>query len=168
MRVLIYMFLLLISSQIIIGQTVQSPAFDKELKGLLELNTAIISVDEIIDNPEAYVFLDAREPNEYAVSHIPGALNIGFNRWDPSLLQNIDKDQAIIVYCSVGYRSEKITKRIEALGYSNVANLYGSIFEWANCNRPLENAKDQSTHKIHTHNSKWSKWVTNSKIDKQW
>jgi rhodanese-related sulfurtransferase len=160
MRTFFYIFLLLVSTN--------NLTFDKELRSLLELNTAIVSIDEIIDNTASFVFLDAREPNEYAVSHIPGALNIGYNRWDTSLIENIDKDQPIIVYCSVGYRSEKITKRIEALGYSNVANLYGSIFEWANCNLPLEDSDGKTSHKIHTYNRKWSKWVTNPKINKQW
>lgn len=164
----IYFLLIVFCSITLLSQQVQNPAFDKELKDLLSLNTKILSVDEIAHNYDDYIFLDAREPNEYLVSHIPKAINIGFTRWDKTLLENISKDAKIIVYCSVGYRSEKITQKIQNLGYTNVANLYGSIFEWANCNLPLEDNLSNTTMKLHSYNREWSQWVTNPTIGIQY
>ena len=49
----------------------------------------------------------------------------------------IAKDAPIVTYCSVGYRSGKMAERLQAAGYTNVRNLEGSIFKWANEHRPL-------------------------------
>jgi len=168
MKIVIQVISLLLCFNVLCGQRVQNPAFDEELRDILDLNTSLVSVDDISSEAEKYVFLDAREPNEYAISHIPKALNIGYDRWNPSIIKDIDKEQPIVVYCSVGYRSERITKRLEKMGYQNVSNLYGSIFEWANCNLPLEDNEGNSTYKVHTYNRNWSKWVTNPLIRKQW
>lgn len=168
MRSTILFLLIALVSLTLQAQQVQNPAFDKELKEILDLNTKIVSVDEIADNYDDYIFLDAREPNEYLISHIPNAINIGFRKWDKTLLNEISKDSKIIVYCSVGYRSEKITEKIQSLGYSSVANLYGSIFEWANCNLPLEDSESKTTMELHTYNRKWSQWVTNPAIKIQY
>ena len=53
-------------------------------------------------------------------------------------------------------------------GFSNVYNLYGSIFEWANQGHRLVDKGGQPTFKLHTYNKKWSKWVDNAKIEKVW
>lgn len=159
---------LALAATALLSQTVQNPAFDKKLQGLLNFNTDLVSIDDIINNYQEYVFLDAREPHEYNVSHIPQALLIGYNQWNPRVLQQIPKDQKIIVYCSVGYRSEKITKKLVALGYSNVSNLYGSIFEWVNCNLPLEDNAGAPTQQLHTYNRQWSRWVSNPSISIQY
>ena len=63
--------------------------------------------DSLKDN---VTFFDAREPREYDVSHIENALLVGYNHFDINTVKNIPKDKKIIVYCSMGYRSEKITK----------------------------------------------------------
>ncbi len=49
----------------------------------------------------------------------------------------IGEESKVVVYCSVGYRSEKIAEKLKAAGYKNVFNLYGGIFEWENQNLPV-------------------------------
>lgn len=51
-------------------------------------------------------------------------------------------------------------------GFSNVVNLYGSIFEWANCNYPLVNNKNDTVFQIHAYSKLWGQWMNNSKIKK--
>ena len=38
----------------------------------------------------------------------------------------------IIVYCSIGVRSEDIGEKLKELGYTKILNLYGGIFDWKN------------------------------------
>lgn len=154
-------------SNIALTGKVKSPSFDKEIASLLSFNIPALSVKEAKQIPDA-IYLDARESNEYIVSHIPGATWIGSDHWMPQTLQSVSKEQSIIVYCSVGYRSEKIATKIKALGYQRVYNLYGSIFEWANEGNSLVNNDGQPTKELHTYNKKWSKWVTNPGIQKIW
>ena len=95
-------------------------------------------------------------------------MHIGYDEWNPSVLNKIDKQKPIIVYCSIGYRSEKIAEKIKASGFAKVYNLYGSIFEWANNELPLVEMNNKPTQKVHTYNKKWSKWMLNPKYEKIW
>ncbi len=63
-------------------------------------------------------------------------------------LKNLDKDKPVVVYCSVGYRSEKIAEKLEKEGFTQVYNLYGGIFEWVNQDNPVYNEKGK-TNNIH-------------------
>jgi rhodanese-related sulfurtransferase len=145
-----------------------NPAFDKEIGRLLKFTIPLLSVEHLRQQKEKYTLLDAREPAEFAVSHIPGAKNVGYEHFTEAHVKGIPKDKAIVLYCSVGYRSEKIGEKLRAMGYTKVFNLYGSIFEWANQGFLLENAQGQATKALHTYNQDWGKWVTNPAIEKKW
>ncbi|MEP7320675.1 MAG: rhodanese-like domain-containing protein [Saprospiraceae bacterium] len=146
---------------------VKNNEYDKTIASILSFNIPILSVQEARNHADA-VYLDARELNEYTISHIPGATFIGCDQWSPSSVQSLAKDKTLIVYCSVGYRSEKIATKIKALGFTHIYNLYGSIFEWVNEGYPLESDQGKPTLKLHTYNKGWSKWITNTNIQKIW
>ena len=106
---------------------------------------------------------------EYDVSHIPGARLIGYQKFDVSAVpKDIPKDGKVVVYCSIGYRSEKIAMELKRAGYTDVSNLFGSIFEWANRGYPIINSHEKPTTDIHTYNRNWSRWVTNDTLQKVW
>lgn len=62
------------------------------------------------------------------------------------------------MYCSIGYRSEKIAKKLLENGYDNVSNLYGGIFEWANQGNKVYNDYGETT-KVHAFSRLWSVWL---------
>lgn len=144
------------------------PEFEKEVDSYLNYSVPAITVNNLIQIIDDVVLLDAREMDEYEVSHIPGARYVGYDDFDESLLEGIDKEQRIIVYCSIGFRSEKIGEKLKKLGFSNAYNLFGSIFEWTNAGQPLEDKNGKPTNKIHTYNKKWSKWVNEGAAEKVW
>ena len=82
--------------------------------------------------------LDVRELDEFAVSHLHGALQVRPDAPASEVLARIDPQRPIVVYCSVGYRSSKLAQRLIDEGGKDVRNLEGSIFAWANEGRPLE------------------------------
>lgn len=141
--------------------TVDSKAFQRTINSLINNSVPLMSVQELKDSMENYVILDARELNEYQVSHLEKALYIGYDNWDSSVLEAIDKDSKIIIYCSIGVRSEDIGEKLQGLGFNNVNNLYGSIFEWANQGYPLVDNAGYPTQKIHGYNRVWGRWMTN-------
>lgn len=147
---------------------VENPAFDEKIISLLNFSVPVISVKDFVQIKDNCIILDAREKEEFELSHIPGAKFIGYNKPDYSILEDVEKDQTIIVYCSVGYRSEKVGEKISDKGFKKVYNLYGSIFEWANQGFKLENSKSKSTQKLHGYNKAWSKWVTNKNVNVEW
>ena len=139
-------------------QSVSDTSYSIMLKGLLEHNVKEISVAEARKKQSQLVFLDARELKEFQVSHIQHAIWVGYDTFDSKRLAKISKSSPIVVYCSVGYRSEKITQKLKALGYSNVSNLYGGIFEWVNQGNLVVNSNGKSS-KTHAYDKSWGVWL---------
>lgn len=140
---------------------VESPKYERMLERRLPINTPYILVNEVDKEVQnKTTFLDAREKEEYQVSHIENARFIGYKDVDLSGLESLPKDTPIIVYCSVGYRSGKVTKQLIDKGFTDVKNLYGGIFEWSNQGKTLVDMNGNSTQNIHPYNERWGKWVT--------
>lgn len=168
---MIYKWLLLLGFclTLSLGQCqVVDTSFDEEISSLLDFSVPTMTVDDLSDFADPILILDAREVEEYNVSHIPAAIHLGYS--DPAYhkLDQIDKRQPIVLYCSVGYRSEKIGEQLLDMGFVHVYNLYGSIFEWANRGKDLENVDNNTTLKVHTYNKDWSQWINNPNIEKTW
>lgn len=142
--------------------------FDQEIASLVTGEIPFISAEQLYLNASDYVILDARNREEFETSHIPGAVFIGYPSMDRSQIGNLPKDRKIAVYCSVGYRSEKIGKKLREAGFNNVSNVYGSIFEWVNRGYPVVSGEKTPAEEVHTYNRKWSRWITNKKIRKVW
>ena len=149
------------------GKTI-NPKFEKRINQLIDHSIPTLTVNELAKNKNQYLLLDARELEEYKTSHIPGAKHIGYDDFDIKTMKGIDKNKPIVLYCSIGYRSEKIGEKLKDAGYTNVQNLFGSIFEWVNQELPVENSKDEIVKKVHTYNWMWSKWVDKDKTERVW
>lgn len=99
------------------------------------------------------LLLDIRESQEYALSHIPGArqlspAQVAAFAQEPQARLNLE--QLIVVYCSVGVRSGRAAQALMAAGFTQVKNLSGAIFQWANEGRALEGG----TH-VHPFDAVW-------------
>lgn len=137
----------------------ENPVFDTFLNTILSESVPFIPVDSLSAlNHENYLLLDAREEEEFFVSHIPGAKHVGYNEFKQESLPDVDKNKTIILYCSVGYRSEKIGKKLQEAGYTNVRNLYGGIFEWVNRGGELVNESGK-TNLVHPYSKIWGVWL---------
>jgi len=118
-----------------------------ELKNLQQKNKVII--------------LDSRELVEFKVSHIEGAKLVGYNHFRlSSLPDNVDKKTPIVVYCTLGVRSEVIANKLIENGYTDVKNLYGGISEWKNKDYIVIDSTQRMTENIHVYSKKWGKWLT--------
>jgi rhodanese-related sulfurtransferase len=101
------------------------------------------------------LLLDVRTQPEFAISHLAGAQHVE-PKSDPATLKLPErKDTPIITYCSVGYRSAEFARSLRGAGYTNVRNLEGSIFQWANEGRPLD-PNGTSKQKVHPYSRFWS------------
>ena len=120
-----------------------------------------IYVEELESYPKNTILLDAREFKEYATSHLKGAISIGYDFFniDSVTPQFPNKNTKLVVYCSLGIRSEDIAEKLKKAGYKNIFNLYGGIFEWKNKNQKVFNLKEQETDSIHVFNKNWSQWL---------
>ena len=152
---LVLIFLILLETNFAHSQVIDSD-FNNMLHSLLKHTVTEVNPNNF-DLKSDLVILDSREKEEYNVSHIPNAKWIGYETFNSENLNNIPKDSKIIVYCTVGYRSEKTAEKLIKLGYTNVSNLYGGIFEWIHSGKKVVN--DSITKNVHTYNKEWSKWL---------
>jgi rhodanese-related sulfurtransferase len=145
------------------NKTISEP-FKKEIDSYLAFTVPTISINQLVEEQEKYLLLDAREEEEYKVSHIPEAKYVGYDFFNLSKINDLDKTKPVVVYCSIGYRSEKIGERLLQAGFQKVYNLYGSIFAWANAGLPMEDESGKTTNRIHGYNQSWSRWITSNQL----
>ncbi len=139
----------------------------KPLDELLENNNtrsiSYISVEELrmFQTNDSVTILDAREPEEFTVSHLEFATNVGYNEFniEAKQLQKFNKNIPVVVYCSLGIRSEKIAEKLKKAGFKDVKNLYGGIFEWKNKGFPVIDSKGKETENVHAFSKHWSKYL---------
>lgn len=155
MRKYIPPFLLLIISTF---TSCAQKTFEEKMESLYRNTVPLIKADELKVKKEV-VILDTRQPEEYEVSHLPGAKLVDYDNFKIKDVSGIDKDAEVIVYCSVGYRSERIGEKLQKAGFTNVKNLYGGIFDWKNQGLEVVNKQDQPTDSVHTYNKNWSQWL---------
>ncbi len=136
-------------------------SLDDLLKHSTSHEVPFISVQELAMPKTNAVILDAREQEEYNVSHLKDAIFVGYNHCKMDSLRNIltNKNQKIVVYCSLGIRSETIAKKLQKEGYTNVYNLYGGIFQWKNEDFPVFDSQEEETENVHVFSKTWSKWL---------
>ena len=162
-------FKILISSSLIIAGQFPHAALSESI-GWRLIKTSIriqfpsvaeVSTRELADwllaqERDKPLLLDSRGPDEYAVSHLTGAIPATSLEEAQQTLVNVVKDYPIVVYCSVGYRSAKLAEKLQAAGFVNVYNLEGSIFEWANSGRSVYRGHNE-VFVVHPYNGVWGR-----------
>ena len=76
------------------------------------------------------ILLDVREPFEFQIASMDGSVLIPMNQI-PERLDELDKEQAIVVICHHGMRSENVAYYLDQQGFSRIFNLTGGIDAWA-------------------------------------
>jgi rhodanese-related sulfurtransferase len=137
---------------------VKNAKYEFLLNRMLSRSVPIITIPKAAAETDV-LFLDAREPAEYSVSHISNAVCVGYDHFNADLLKTYPKNKKIVVYCSMGMRSEKIGEKLLKLGYTNVQNLYGGLFEWVNDGHSVVDIKAQPTNKVHAYGLIWGIWL---------
>jgi rhodanese-related sulfurtransferase len=101
--------------------------------------------------------LDVRTGAEFEVSHLQGARRVDPD--DPKIEPlRIAPDATVVVYCSIGYRSAGIVKQLQRAGITNVYNLEGGIFAWANEDRPVYRGKERAG-VVHPYDELWGRFL---------
>ncbi|XP_041347856.1 uncharacterized protein LOC121367633 [Gigantopelta aegis] len=124
------------------------------------------------NNEREVVLLDCRDPKEYEVSRMSQSVRVEWTTDDVAELINslpeVEKEglenKTIVCYCSVGYRSAALAKKIQeymkkkgSVKKIEVYNLAGSLFKWANEGRLLVDSEGQKTVFAHPYNAVWGK-----------
>ncbi len=135
----------------------QSFAYKTLLKTLYDSEFPVIYPEEI-ERTDEFQILDTREKEEFEVSHLPNATWVGYETFSLQNVRNLDKNKPVLVYCTVGARSQEIGEKLKTAGFAEVYNLYGGIIHWANEDYPLYH-NTRETNRIHTYTQAWGIWL---------
>jgi len=111
----------------------QSEAAIEEIAGYLDFSEyggGVIFAEQIPrDEYERILVIDARDPEQFAKEHIPGAINI---EWRQVLNERaqIPKDKMVLIYCNTGSLSAQGGLALRVAGWDNVRILQGGFEEW--------------------------------------
>jgi len=163
MKNILLILLTLFTAQFSLAQEKEPETLSDLLEMYNERSVPYISVQELAMPKTNAIILDAREIKEYNVSHLKDAIYVGYEDFQIDSVQKKlpNKDSKIVVYCSLGIRSEEVAEKLKKAGYTNVFNLYGGILEWKNNNFTIYDSEEKETENVHTFNGAWSKWLTN-------
>jgi rhodanese-related sulfurtransferase len=84
------------------------------------------------------VFLDCREPNEWNLGRIPGAVFIPRGRLESDVEARVARDARVIVYCANANRSAFACDTLQQMGYQNVASMAQGWTAWVAADGPVE------------------------------
>ncbi len=156
-RVKIFLLLLLLSCALpsrsqAFGWRVVNAKIRREFPDVKRITTAELAAWLNDETRPAPLLLDVRSRAEFAVSHLAKAAQMEPDA--PASVLREAKDRPIVTYCSVGYRSGSFAARLQAAGFTTVANLEGSIFQWANEGRPVYRGSAEAK-LVHPYNRVW-------------
>lgn len=95
-------------------------------------------VRELRTRGEKAVYLDVREPNEWNLGRIPGAMHIPRGTLETKVEAVIPRDRKVVIYCASGNRSALAADTMQQMGYTDVASLAGGWTAWAQSGGEVE------------------------------
>jgi rhodanese-related sulfurtransferase len=84
------------------------------------------------------VYLDVREPNEWNLGRIPGALFIPRGQLETNVERQIPRDANVVIYCASGNRSALAADTMRYMGYEHVSSLRGGFRAWVDAGGEVE------------------------------
>ncbi|MCU4165267.1 molybdopterin-synthase adenylyltransferase MoeB [Carboxylicivirga caseinilyticus] len=81
---------------------------------------------EQIKKKQMPILLDVREDDEVALGTITGSIHIPMGEI-PNRLNEIPKNETVVVFCHLGIRSKNVIQYLQEQGYQNLVNLKGGI-----------------------------------------
>ncbi|MFA5626738.1 MAG: rhodanese-like domain-containing protein [Thiohalomonadaceae bacterium] len=110
-----------------------SPAIVDALSGYMdfaEYSSSLIWPEQIPKDDWSKVFIvDARDAEQFAKEHIPGAVNIDW-RQSVARRSELPTDRMVVMYCNSGSLSAQAVFALRLLGYENVKVLQDGIEGW--------------------------------------
>lgn len=107
-------------------------------------NVGVAEFDKLRTDSKSIV-LDVRTQNEFALGHIPDAVNIDWNGKDfTERVATLDRGYTYLVHCAAGVRSAKACDKMDKLNFKNIYNLEGGMKAWEKAGKPVEKSKRES------------------------
>jgi sulfur-carrier protein adenylyltransferase/sulfurtransferase len=86
------------------------------------------------DNAERdFMLVDVREPNEFEINSIPGAVLIPKGEFvNGHALEQLPQDKPVVLYCKTGVRSAESLAVLKGAGFADSVHVGGGVAAWVN------------------------------------
>lgn len=109
----------------------------EEARGRIEEITPA-EVAAMRERGERAIYLDVREPNEWNLGRIPGAVFLPRGHLESKVEDAAPRDARVIVYCARGNRSALAADTLRQMGYDDARSMSGGFQQWATEGREVE------------------------------
>lgn len=97
----------------------------------MPIEVSVAAVKQMIDDHQSFLFVDCREPNEFARCRIDGTELIPMREIPQATERWTDRQQHIVIHCHHGGRSLRVADYLRAHGFPNVQSMAGGIDAWS-------------------------------------
>jgi adenylyltransferase/sulfurtransferase len=102
---------------------------------------SVHQLEAMIDRGEDFLLVDVREPNEFEINRIPGAVLIPKGDFlNGSALERMPMDRQVVVHCKSGQRSAEVLAVLKGAGFSDAVHVGGGVAAWVNQVDPIQPA----------------------------
>ena len=85
----------------------------------------------MLDREDNIFLVDVREPNEYEIVSIPGAVLIPKGEFlSGTALEHLPQDKRIVLHCKSGVRSAECLAVVKDAGFADAVHLGGGVVAW--------------------------------------
>jgi phage shock protein E len=125
-----------VATVVVLGLLAAGPALSGSESVPLAPSITPAELQSRLESSAAPVVIDVRTPEEYAAGHVPGALNIPFDRV-AERISDVEAPHGVALYCMVGPRARKGEAALLASGYTDVLHLEGGLNAWQEGGLPV-------------------------------
>jgi len=98
---------------------------------------SVLELKDMLDARERgdtdFLLVDVREPAEYEIVRIDGAVLVPKNEFlMGSALEDLPQDKPIVLHCKVGGRSAEVLAVVKGAGFGNAVHVGGGVVAWVN------------------------------------
>ena len=100
----------------------------------------IETVLEMRENKDDFMLVDVMSVDSFQEGHIPGACNIPLSTNEEKIIQGMDKNKSLVVYCACYHctASSDAARRFQELGFTNVFDYKAGKQGWQSAGLELE------------------------------
>jgi molybdopterin/thiamine biosynthesis adenylyltransferase/rhodanese-related sulfurtransferase len=85
----------------------------------------------MLDRGDDIFLVDVREPNEYEIVSIPGAVLIPKDQFlSGAALEHLPQDKRVVLHCKSGVRSAECLAVVKNAGFADAAHVGGGVLAW--------------------------------------
>ena len=108
---------------------------DEALEAAAGSTISVVQLEQMLKEREAgerdFTLIDVREPNEYEINQIPGAVLVPKGEFlNGNALGDLPADKPIVLHCKSGVRSAEVLAIVKGAGYADAVHVGGGVVAW--------------------------------------